>query len=101
MTVIHKGASMISRTLFTVGMALGATAVQANATPQQTCRARSDEMLQALQKHDYARATAHLDARMRAAMDANKLRQVWEQMLPQRFGAYDHAAAVRRLDHGG
>ena len=91
---------MISRTLFTVGMALGATAAQANATPQQTCSARSDEILQALQKHDYASATAHLDARMQAAMDASKLRQVWEQMLPQQFGAYDHAAATHVQSSG-
>lgn len=100
MTVIHKGASMIGRTFFIVAMTLGATAAQANATSQQTCRARSDEILQALQKHDYARATARLDARMRAAMDANKLRQVWEQMLPQQFGAYDHAAATRVQSSG-
>lgn len=86
---------MISRTLFTVGLALGGSAAQASATLPQTCRARSDEMLQALQRHDYASATAHLDARMRAAMDASKLRQVWEQMLPQQFGAYAHAAATR------
>ena len=67
---------MLSRTLFTVGIALGATAAQANATQQQTCHAHSDEILQALQKHDYASATVHLDARMQVAMDANKLRQV-------------------------
>lgn len=91
---------MISRTLFTVGMALGATAAQASTTPQQTCRAHSDEILQALQKHDYASATAHLDARMQAAMDASKLREVWEQMLPQQFGAYDHAAATRVQSSG-
>ena len=91
---------MISRTLFTVGMALGTIAAQAKATQQQTCLAHSDEMLQALQKHDYASATAHLDARMQAAMDANKLRQVWQQMLPQQFGAYDHAAATRVQSSG-
>lgn len=91
---------MISRTLFTVGIALGATVAQANTTQQQTCRAHSDEILQALQKHDYASATVHLDARMRAAMDASKLRQVWEQMLPQQFGAYDHAAATRVQSSG-
>lgn len=91
---------MISRALFTVGIALGATPAQANATPQQTCSAHSDEILQALQKHDYASAIVHLDARMRAAMDVSKLRQVWEQMLPQQFGAYDHAAATHVQSSG-
>jgi alpha/beta hydrolase fold. len=91
---------MLSRTLFSVAITLGAAVAQANTTQQRICRTHSDDMLQALQKHDYAAATAHLDARMQTALDANKLRQTWEQMLPQKFGAYDHATETRVQSNG-
>ena len=91
---------MLSRTLFSIAIALGATAAQADTAQQQLCRAHSNDILQALQKHDYAATTAHLDARMRTALDPNKLRQTWEQMLPQKFGAYDHATETRVQSNG-
>ena len=91
---------MLSRTLFSVAIALGATVAQADTAQQQICRIHSDGILQALQKHDYAATTAHLDARMQAALDPNKLRHTWEQMLPQKFGAYDHATQIRVQSNG-
>jgi dienelactone hydrolase len=91
---------MLNRTLFSVAIALGATVAQADTAQQKICRMYSDDILQALQKHDYAATTAHLDARMQTALDTNKLRETWEQMLPQKFGAYDRATETRVQTNG-
>lgn len=65
------------------------------------CRTRSSEILQALQKGDYAAATLHFDERVKAALDAQKLGQVWQQVLPQQFGAFDRAAPVQLQQQDG
>lgn len=76
--------------VFTVACAI-ATAQQ-RSDPQQTCRQRSDEILDALQKGNYAAATAHFDASMRAALDADKLAHTWRDALPAQLGAFKRAA---------
>jgi dienelactone hydrolase len=76
-------------------------ALTAMTTRAETCRNRSDEILAALQKHDYATATAHFDARMSAAIDANKLDEIWQTALPRQFGAFAHAATTTMDEKDG
>jgi len=68
-------------------------------SPQDACRARAAEILAALKKSDYAAATTHFDARLRAGLSAAKLEQVWHDLLPAQFGAFDHAADATARDH--
>lgn len=60
-----------------------------------SCGARSTEILDALHKGDFASATTHFDARVKAAVDAQRLGEIWQHMLPAQFGAFDHADAPR------
>ncbi|WP_201313364.1 alpha/beta fold hydrolase [Dyella sp. EPa41] len=60
-----------------------------------TCTTRSTDLLDALRKGDFAAATGHFDASVKAAVDAQKLQAVWQHMLPAKFGAFDHAEAPR------
>lgn len=79
-----------------------ATGAIAAPDPSSLCRERSDAILAALTNHDYAAATSHFDARMRAALDAARLQQVWTQVLPAQAGAYrDHAATSVALQPTG
>ncbi|RDI99988.1 alpha/beta fold hydrolase [Dyella solisilvae] len=76
---------------FIVGL-LAASAAQA--TPE-VCAQRAAEILQALQKGDFALVATHFNARMKDALDASRLEKVWTQALPQQFGAFDHAADTK------
>ncbi|WP_130620231.1 alpha/beta hydrolase [Dyella amyloliquefaciens] len=66
-----------------------------------SCEARSAEILDALRKGDFASATTHFDARVKAAVDAQKLGEIWQHMLPAQFGAFDHADAPKADLQGG
>jgi uncharacterized protein len=59
------------------------------------CSGRSADILHALQQGDYAAATTHFNARMKAALDGARLEQVWTQVLPRQFGAFDRAGDTR------
>lgn len=65
----------------------------AGAASASVCADRSAEILAALREGDYAAATTHFDARVKAAVDAQRLEQVWTQTLPLKFGTFDHADA--------
>ena len=81
---------------------LAALPLAANAAdPESTCRTRSTEILEAVTSGNFDAATTHFDARMQQALDADKLRQVWEDMLPAQFGAYLRAADTTVTRDGG
>lgn len=66
-----------------------------------SCEARSAEILDALRKGDFASATTHFAGPVKAAVDAQKLGEIWQRMLPMKFGAFDHADAPRAELQGG
>ncbi|HET7360146.1 MAG TPA: alpha/beta hydrolase [Rhodanobacteraceae bacterium] len=75
-------------------VATGGTAIAGAADgPQQLCRTRSGEILQALHGGDYAAATMHFDATLATHLDAERLAQVWA-LLPAQFGAYKDAGTA-------
>lgn len=65
------------------------------AEAEDVCSVRSADFLQAWQKGDNAAAAAHFDAQVKAAMSAQRLDQLWSHKLPEKFGAFDHAAAMQ------
>jgi dienelactone hydrolase len=75
---------------FTFGCAM--TAAQERSDPLQTCRVRSEEILGALQKGDYAAVMEHFDANMRAALNADELAHLWRDALPAQVGVFKRAA---------
>ncbi|MGH8157877.1 MAG: serine aminopeptidase domain-containing protein [Rhodanobacter sp.] len=85
---------MIRSLLLAAAVMAASGAALADESQVDLCRTRSDEILHALQKGDYATARTHFDARMQAGLDAQKLGQVWQQILPQKLGTYDHAEAA-------
>lgn len=70
----------------------GSSAATAENAADHGCKARSAQLLNALQKHDYPAAAQHFDAHMQAALPTDKLQAAWEQALPAQFGAFEHAA---------
>lgn len=66
-----------------------------------SCEARSTEILDALRKGDFASATTHFDGPVKAAVDAQRLGEIWQHMLPMKFGAFDHADAPKADMQGG
>ncbi len=78
----------------TIAFAVGAAAAPVAGSRQSFCRARSDAILTALQKGDYAAAIAHFDARMRAGLSADRLGQIWQVVLPAKAGAFERAATT-------
>ncbi|AHX12466.1 hypothetical protein CH75_03425 [Dyella jiangningensis] len=66
-----------------------------------SCEARSTEIIDALRKGDFALATAHFDAPVKAAVDAQRLGQIWQHTLPMKFGAFDRADAPKAGEQGG
>lgn len=75
-------------------------AVPATHAAEDLCRHRSAEILQNMQKGDYVAATTYFDSHIHAALDAQKLGQVWQQVLPQQLGAFDHAMTVQVKQSG-
>ncbi len=55
------------------------------------CVVRATDILDGLRKGDFASATLHFDARMKAALDTQKLGEIWPHVLPAQFGAFGHA----------
>ncbi len=75
-----------------IGFALLAASMAPVQAASDLCLQRSDALLDSLQAHDYAAARSHFDARMQAAMDADKLGHVWANTLTSQFGAFERAA---------
>lgn len=75
-----------------VGLMSWATVAQAAA---DTCMARSADILDALRKGDFPAATRHFDARVKAAVDAPRLGDIWQHMLPTKFGVFERADAPK------
>lgn len=72
---------------------VAATLMAVPAAPaRELCVTRSTELLSALEKGDFAGATAHFDERVRAALDADTLRKVWHEVLPAQLGAFQRAS---------
>jgi uncharacterized protein len=65
-----------------------------------TCMARSAEMLQSFRKGDYQAVTTHFDDTMKAALDAQKLSDIWQQQLPGAMGAFDRSAETQAQRQG-
>ncbi len=63
----------------------------------QTDDARARELIAMLAKHDFAGAVATFDDKMRAALPADKLAQVWAQVEAQ-FGAFQKIDSVEVSD---
>lgn len=75
-----------------MGLISGAAMAQA---ATDVCMARSTDILDALRKGDFAAATSHFDARVKAVVDAPRLSEVWQRTLPAKFGAFERADAPR------
>lgn len=67
-------------------------AVPALARAGTTCMQRSQDLLAALKAGQYSTAVAHFDPQLEAAVPADKLKTIWETLLPLQFGKYDPAA---------
>ena len=67
---------------------LPANAVDAHAAAAaiESCNAKMQTLLAALDRHDYAGAETDFDDTMRAGLSPDQLQQAWES-LPQKFGA--------------
>lgn len=77
------------------------------ASPQDSQKAVSDSCLtlsenffQDLQKGNFAAATAHFDNKMKALSGAQKLKQLWQQTLPQQVGSFERAATPKVVHQG-
>ncbi len=68
---------------------MGVLAVAMPALASATCEQRSEALLTALKADNYQAATANFDPQMKAALSADKLEQIWSDMLPLQFGTYD------------
>lgn len=64
------------------------------ARPATDCGAHSAGLLGALQKGHYSAATTGFDSRLTAALDSDKLRQIWQDLLPAQFGPFQQAHAA-------
>jgi len=71
----------------------------AQAAPD-TCTTRSTDLLDGLRKGDFAAATSHFDASVKAAVDEQRIGDVWQHVLPTKFGAFDHADAPKPSAQG-
>lgn len=60
-----------------------------------SCEAHSTEILDALRKGDFALATTYFDGLVKAAVSAQRLSEIWQHVLPMKFGAFDHADTPR------
>ncbi|MGH8225173.1 MAG: alpha/beta fold hydrolase [Gammaproteobacteria bacterium] len=60
----------------------------------------STNFLQDLQKGDFPAATGAFTVRMKAGIDAQKLKQIWQQSLPQQFGSFERAATPKAMQQG-
>jgi dienelactone hydrolase len=83
-----------------VGLSMIAPTAHAAANAN-TCRAYSAAFLEALQNGDYAAATTHFDASMKAHLDAQALGQVWRSLTAKKnLGVYDYAGPPRLMHYG-
>lgn len=67
-------------------------AVPALARAGTTCMQRSQDLLAALKAGHYTAAAAHFDPQVEAAVPADKLKALWETVLPLQFGKYEPVA---------
>lgn len=68
---------------------MGLLVVAMPALASATCEQRSEALLTALKADNYQAATADFAPQMKAALSADKLTQIWSDMLPLQFGPYD------------
>ncbi|HET6554457.1 MAG TPA: alpha/beta fold hydrolase [Dyella sp.] len=83
-----------------IGCCLLVAACAAQASTD-VCGQRAADILQALQKGDYAAATTHFNARIKAAVDAQRLDDIWSRRLPQQFGAFDRSGDSKQQPAAG
>ena len=71
------------------------------ASNADTCRTYSAAFLKALENGNYAAATTHFNAKMKAAASAQMMAQFW-QSLPTKnnLGSYEHAGSARLIHYG-
>jgi pimeloyl-ACP methyl ester carboxylesterase len=65
------------------------------------CVSRSAGLLHDLTAGHFTAATEHFDRRMKAALGALKLKRVWRQALPSRFGDFERAGKPKPKREGG
>lgn len=91
--------------LIVAGLFLLLPALALTASPQtsrsNSCSAVSASFLQDVQKGDFSAATKHFDAAMKAALGAWKLKKMWEQQLPKKFGEFERAKTPHVVHHSG
>lgn len=75
---------MMLKSVFAICMTLGLGAGLAHATDTR-CQKTSSRMLDHLDQGDYSGATADFDQRMKAALGADKLAEIWPA-IAQKFG---------------
>ncbi len=64
---------------------------------RDSCLALSTQFLQNLQKGDFTAATADFDSVMKTGLGTQKLKQFWQQYLPQQHGAFEKAEAPKAV----
>lgn len=93
---------MLRIALFSLFSGLLVIAPSAHAASNaDTCRTYSSAFMKALENGNYAAATTHFNAKMKAAASAQILAQFW-QSLPTKnnLGSYEHAGSARLIHYG-
>jgi len=93
---------MLRIALFSLFSGLLSIAPSAHAASNaDTCRTYSAAFMKALENGNYAAATTHFNAKMKAAASAQIMAQFW-QSLPTKnnLGSYEHAGSARLIHYG-
>lgn len=65
------------------------------------CNGLSANLLRDMRAGHFVAATAHLDAKVKSLLSAQKLRQIWQQTLPSQLGNFQTTSIPQEVDRNG
>lgn len=85
MVLLIASGSVHAQATASPGAAVNTAGAQSAAAAIESCNAKMQTLLAALDRHDYAGAEVDFNDTMRAGLTPDQLQQAWES-LPQKFG---------------